>query len=663
MSKVSDFKFRFFCVLLAFFVIVSFIGINNASLTAEAAIDQPSSWAAAEVEAAMISGLIPMGLALGHRDNTSRIEFCYLVMNMIQVKTGKSIPDYLNSRGLVIDAGVFTDTSDGMVLAANALGIVNGIGGGLFNPAGTLERQQAAAMLARAATVLGFYQPNDNSMVFSDSGSFAAYAVDPINFISACSDRTSMRRVMGGVGENRFDPKAYYTKEQAILTMLRLFNSFDYEVVSQVQFIDGIEGNLMQGNILTAGTVEYDIAPEAEPVLNWQWLRSDTVDGTYAYIPGATSRQYKTTVDDAGKYINVSVTASGSAEGIGISTPVMIEAFQLILMPFRPLVGFYPVLTDGTPTSPFAGGKGTEAEPYLIANAEQLLLLKDKTIDTYFKLSNDITLPLNDTIKGKFYGHLDGDGHKIMMSSNNGQGIFHEIVSGATVKNLIVAGGMTGSGLRSRSIGRLANLNYGSIARCGSEMSSMKFTKSINLRVGALVGRNFGIVSESYATGIIRLELEERKAINGFYPSLLDNLISDWNRGWAGGLVGINMSGGSVRNSYSHVIVDIHAPGELSFGISGGLISVSEGNVINCYSTGRVSDNKYKGGLIGTRASHAVIQSSYFDKQTSGRGDNHSKGIPKTTAEMKNQATFVGWSTDIWSFSSDNTQYPELRWK
>ncbi|MDP3386287.1 MAG: GLUG motif-containing protein [Eubacteriales bacterium] len=663
MSKASDFKFRFFCVLLAFFVIASFVGINRASLTAEAVMDQPSSWAAAEVESARIAGLIPMSLILGHRDNTTRIEFCHLVMNMIQIKSGKSIPDYLNLRGLVIDAGVFTDTSDGMILAANALGIVNGIGGGLFNPSGTLQRQQAAAMLARAATVLGFDQPNDQAMVFADGGNFDSYAVGPINFISACSDRTSMRRVMGGVGENRFDPKASYTKEQAILTMLRLYNAFDYEIVSQVLYIDAIEGSLMQGNTLTAGTVEYDITPEIDPVLQWQWLRSDTVDGVYQKIPGANSRQYKTTADDVDKYINVSVTASGSATGVGISTPVLIEPFQLILMPFRPVVGFYPVLTDGTPTSPFAGGKGTESEPYLIANTEQFLLLKDKTIDTYFKLSNDITLPLNETIKGKFYGHLDGAGKKITMSSNNGQGIFNEIVSGATIKNLIVAGGMTGSGLRSKSIGRLTNLNYGNITRCGSEMSSMLFTKGINLRVGALVGRNFGIVSECYSTGIIRLELEAREAINGYYPSLMDNLLTDWNRGWVGGLVGINMSGGSVRNSYSHVTVVIEAPGELSYGKSGGLISVNEGNVINCYSIGSVSKNKYKGGLIGQRTTHAVIQSSYFDKNTSGLSDNYSKGIPKTTAEMKNQATYVGWSADIWQFSSDNTQYPELKWK
>ena len=45
MSKVSDFKFRFFCVLLAFFLIVSFAGMNSASLTAQAVVDQPMSWA------------------------------------------------------------------------------------------------------------------------------------------------------------------------------------------------------------------------------------------------------------------------------------------------------------------------------------------------------------------------------------------------------------------------------------------------------------------------------------------------------------------------------------------------------------------------------------------------------------------------------------------
>jgi hypothetical protein len=168
------------------------------------------------------------------------------------------------------------------------------------------------------------------------------------------------------------------------------------------------------------------------------------------------------------------------------------------------------------------------------------------------------------------------------------------IAAGASVKNLIVTGGMTGSNLKSHFVGHLANQNYGTVTRSGSEASSMFFDKGINVRVGGLIGRNSGIISECYSTGIIKLELVERKAINGFYPSLLDDLISDWNKGWAGGLVGVNIHGGIIRNSYSQVNVDIHAPGELTYGISGGLLASNLGTVQNCYSAGKVSPNKYR---------------------------------------------------------------------
>lgn len=67
------------------------------------------------------------------------------------------------TRGLGLvpeNTGVFTDVMPDQWYAsyigtANKYGIVNGIGGGLFNPSGTITRQEAGTMVARAAKLCG----------------------------------------------------------------------------------------------------------------------------------------------------------------------------------------------------------------------------------------------------------------------------------------------------------------------------------------------------------------------------------------------------------------------------------------------------------------------------------------------------------------------------
>lgn len=98
-----------------------------------------------------------------------------------------------------------------------------------------------------------------------------------------------------------------------------------------------------------------------------------------------------------------------------------------------------PTVWDGSVAESFAGGSGTEADPYLIATAEQLSLAitQSGTTDdgnepyfgSYFKLTKDIYLNEVDAIdwknatekqsglnpwydyKENFAGHIDGDGH------------------------------------------------------------------------------------------------------------------------------------------------------------------------------------------------------------------------------------------------------------
>ena len=91
------------------------------------------------------------------------------------------------------DTKAFTDVPSskwyaGYIGAANSSGIVNGVGGGKFNPDGTITRQEAAAMVARAAKLCGLDTTMDavatrNMLAqFGDYRSAASWATESLAF-------------------------------------------------------------------------------------------------------------------------------------------------------------------------------------------------------------------------------------------------------------------------------------------------------------------------------------------------------------------------------------------------------------------------------------------------------------------------------------------------
>ncbi len=77
-------------------------------------------------------------------------------------------------------------------------------------------------MLARAANALGCVAGQSES--FADADTFADWGKDGIAFISSLADPTTDNKVMQGTGGGHFTPLGTYTREQAIVTMYRLFN-------------------------------------------------------------------------------------------------------------------------------------------------------------------------------------------------------------------------------------------------------------------------------------------------------------------------------------------------------------------------------------------------------------------------------------------------------
>lgn len=115
----------------------------------------------------------------------------------------------------------------------------------------------------------------------------------------------------------------------------------------------------------------------------------------------------------------------------------------------------------------------------------------------------------------------------------------------------------------------------------------------------------------------------------------------------------------SILNCYSLARV---APYEEGGFIHGGLVGLSSFGVRKSYAAGPVTGwEGFTGGLIGhLSASPESVVDSYWDTETSGCLTSDG-GAGKTTAQMKQQATFAGWDfATIWQIT-ENVTYPTFR--
>ena len=213
-------------------------------------------------------------------------------------------------------------------------------------------------------------------------------------------------------------------------------------------------------------------------------------------------------------------------------------------------------------------------------------------------------------------GGLVGENHGTVSNSYSTSGVtgYEDVVGGlvgygvGAVSNSYSTGSVTGD----KGVGGLEGWNYGTVS---NSYSTGRVTGGVG--IGGLVGENLlmGTVSNSYSTGNVSGNED------------------------VGGLVGTNIMG-SVSSSYSsgNVTGDVNV---------GGLVGENkfEGTVSNSYSTGSVTGNWPVGGLVGFN-DEGTVSNSFWDRETSGQTRSDG-GTGKTTAEMKNIATFSGEVWDI----------------
>jgi len=227
----------------------------------------------------------------------------------------------------------------------------------------------------------------------------------------------------------------------------------------------------------------------------------------------------------------------------------------------------------------FAGGDGSQSNPYQIETAQQLQDISNDTTAYYILISDVDLSSFNWSPIGGFTGSLNGDGFVVSNltvgnNSSTRQGLFGSIDDGGIVKNIgVINADVTGSS----DVGILAGTIFsgGSVEKCFSQ--GIVFGDSSN--TGGLVGTNSGDITICYSLANV-----------------------DGNSSNAGGLVGKTFS--SVSKSYSTGTVSGSSD-------VGGFIGESFGTVTDCFwdtessglSTGIVNDGGTTTNLVGLTTS------------------------------------------------------------
>lgn len=375
-------------------------------------------------------------------------------------------------------------------------------------------------------------------------------------------------------------------------------------------------------------------------------------------------------------------------------------------------------VTTGMPAEVYAGevpwsGSGTSEDPYLIEDPDDLAALSNSENmgywGAYFEQTADITLPdvagddsnwipIGD-FDNKFTGTYDGGNNTIYNLTINDDfltdiGLFGAIAG--IVKDLSLENAYISSILDTTTvcIGGIAGVNGGQILNC-------HFNGSISGAADSEVGGIAGITTARDGSSIIQCSSSGNISgddnaycvggIVGFNYTLVSKCINNAevtagnlstddsvNVGGIAGAAGLvdkcyntgNVSGGDGTNvgglvGEPEMIRDSYNTGDVTGGdnaIIGGVAGHNYGEVSNCYSTGNVSggENSNIGGLIGyNEAGDGSINGCYYDRTTSGQSDE-GKGIPKTTADMMKQETYVGWDfINTWDIA-ENRGYPTL---
>jgi len=297
-------------------------------------------------------------------------------------------------------------------------------------------------------------------------------------------------------------------------------------------------------------------------------------------------------------------------------------------------------------------GNGSIGSPYLISEKNKLIALKNVLPSAHYRLVENIDLvgiQWSDAVFPDFSGTFDGDGFAIndlTIIGEDNLGLFGILGRNATIKNLTIENVIV-EGSRER-IGGLVGRNLGIVTNC-----TCTGVVTGNEYIGGLVGFNEGHVTNCSSTATVtghsgvggvvgrNGRLGGGQDIDGYVRGCRSNATVSGDHG-VGGIVGYNdgdvikchsiatvtgdrIVGGLVGSgcgtiSESSSGGNVYGGSGSNSGMIGGLVGSNNrgGSITSCYSTGAVAGYDDVGGLVGENYDGGSITASYWDVQTSG---------------------------------------------
>ncbi len=299
----------------------------------------------------------------------------------------------------------------------------------------------------------------------------------------------------------------------------------------------------------------------------------------------------------------------------------------------------------------FAGGSGTEQDPWIVETAHHLNNLRnylgEEHGDKHFLQRADIDLGVPPWNQGDgwrpigwhvepFMGNYDGNNHKIMnMTTDRLFYGFHIGLFGET-ENAIL-----------RRI-RLVDVSV----KCGVQSGGLVgWAETTTIVDCSVTGMIYGTEGIGGLAGVIN----NNSSVTGSYTA--GSLIIRFGQElcYAGGITGA-LQNSSLTDSYSSMSV------LATRDLVGGLVGLNHhSNISDCYSTGPVdvqAEGGSVGGLIGG-ANGGNVTNSFWNTQTSGRNQS-AGGEGLSTEQMVTRANYVNnnWDfDDVWRIE-DGFTYP-----
>lgn len=176
-------------------------------------------WAQPFAKEAASKSLLPYEFTNMYSENITREQFCVLLGNLIAVNENyASLDAYMFDNGGAYLKNYFEDCDgvDNSVNILYALGIVSGRDETHFDPYGTITREEAATLLCKAAERY-IWVGTESYLTYDDTASISEWARFYVTWANEYG-------IMTGITETEFVPQGNYTVEQAVATIIRLYN-------------------------------------------------------------------------------------------------------------------------------------------------------------------------------------------------------------------------------------------------------------------------------------------------------------------------------------------------------------------------------------------------------------------------------------------------------